>query len=64
VDLRIYDVSGRQVRGLTRQLYDAGTHELVWDGKDDLGRAAASGVYFLRMEAGGYRAARTVVLRR
>jgi hypothetical protein len=64
VDLRVYDVSGRQVRSLTRQAYDAGTHELLWDGRDDQGRAAASGVYFVRMESAGFRASRNLVLRK
>jgi hypothetical protein len=30
----------------------AGEHRLPWDGRDDHGRAAASGVYFIRFEAG------------
>jgi hypothetical protein len=64
VDLRVYDVSGRQVRSLARRVVDAGTHETTWDGRDDLGRAAVSGVYFVKMESEAFRATRTVVLRK
>ena len=30
----------------------AGQRELVWDGRDDAGRAVASGVYFVRAVVG------------
>jgi hypothetical protein len=32
----------------------AGRYEAPWDGRDDAGRACASGVYFYRLEAGGF----------
>ena len=31
-----------------------GRHEVVWDGRDDDGREASSGVYLYRLEAGPY----------
>ena len=31
----------------------AGAHELAWDGRDDGGRAAGAGLYFIRMTADG-----------
>jgi hypothetical protein len=52
VTLRIYDASGR----LVRTLLDGGAPRtgdvVVWDGTTDLGRPAASGVYFCRLDAG------------
>ncbi len=48
MELAIYDVSGRKVRSLFSGTRDAGTHTLVWDGKDDSGRPLASGVYLMR----------------
>ena len=32
--------------------FAAGKHTLCWDGNDDDGRAAASGVYFVSLETG------------
>jgi flagellar hook assembly protein FlgD len=29
-----------------------GSHSIVWDGKNDAGRAVGSGVYFYRLSAG------------
>ena len=53
VRVRIYDASGRLVRTLVDGTFEAGSHEVPWDGKDDRGTDVASGVYFYRMEAGG-----------
>jgi len=51
--LRIYDLSGRLVRTLLSDVLDAGTHEVLWDGRDDQGRAASSGAYFYRLGSAG-----------
>ncbi len=48
--LRIYDVAGRVVRALlVDEPLAAGYHDIVWDGRDDLGRPASSGVYLYRV---------------
>ena len=45
VRLSVYDVSGRLVRTLIDQgAMTAGDHEIVWNGQDQTGRAAAAGV--------------------
>ena len=55
VALRIYDAEGRLVRTLFEGASEAGEFSLTWDGRDDTGRGATSGVYFSRLEtaAGG-----------
>lgn len=50
--LRIYDAAGRQVRTLDRRGLGAGEQAIAWNGLDDTGRPVASGVYFVRMQAG------------
>lgn len=53
VALRIYDVSGRLVRSLVSGAVEgAGHHSLEWDGRDDAGAAAATGLYVVWLEAG------------
>jgi len=52
VRLAVYDASGRRVRELVRgELVAVGRHDVEWNGRDDLGRPVASGVYFARLEA-------------
>ena len=53
VDLRVYDVQGKQVNVLASGPYGAGEHQVQWTGADDSGRPLVSGVYFARMQANG-----------
>ena len=61
-NIRVYDVQGRMVRQLVDSYLAAGRRSVTWDGKDDTGAPVASGVYFLRLEAGGHFSTRSVNL--
>ncbi len=62
VDAAVFDVRGRLVRTLAAGgILPAGRHRLDWDGRIADGRAAASGVYFVRLEAGTMRQVEKVV---
>jgi hypothetical protein len=53
VRLDVLDVSGRRVaRLLEGQELPQGDHVVLWDGRDRSGLAVATGVYFVRLEAG------------
>lgn len=55
INLRIYDMAGREVRTLIAPAeYAAGKHAVVWDGKDNAGQAVASGQYIYRLEFGSF----------
>jgi len=49
VRLEIFDARGRLVRQLLDGNLPAGAHTVTWDGLDDAGRVAASGVYRARL---------------
>jgi hypothetical protein len=53
VEVDVFDAAGRRVRTLFRGEKQAGPHSLIWQGRDDAGRALPSGVYFARMRAEG-----------
>lgn len=53
VDLSIYDVRGRRVRSLVRGELSPGVHTQPWDGLDAAGRQVASGIYLVKLRAGG-----------
>ena len=54
VTIDVYSVNGEKVHTLVDGLpFPEGRHSLLWDGRDDAGRAVASGVYFYRIDAGG-----------
>jgi flagellar hook assembly protein FlgD len=62
VSILVFDVSGRKVRTLVDDVHEAGSKSVVWNGRDDRGQPAASGVYFYRMRAGSFMQTRKMVL--
>jgi hypothetical protein len=60
--LQVYDLAGRLVRTVLARRLGAGRHQVMWDGRDDEGRRAAHGIYFVRLRAGAMEARRKVVL--
>jgi hypothetical protein len=62
VRILIYDVRGSLVRRLVDQSMGAGEQRAVWDGADDAGRQATSGIYFVRMTAGTHVQTRKIVM--
>jgi hypothetical protein len=64
VKLAVYDVGGELVRTLTDESWPAGRHSLNWTGDDARGNESGPGIYFLRMEAVGFKATRKVIILR
>ncbi len=64
VSLTIYDALGRSVRQAVSGQQAAGSHEFVWDGRDDSGEAASSGIYFYTLRAGDFFQTRKLMLAR
>jgi len=58
INLRIYDITGREIVKLVDGYKDAGSHEITFDGAD-----LASGIYFARLSVdGGQSMVRKLVL--
>ena len=55
VDIEVYNILGQSVRQLFRGYRPAGVYQLAWDGRDESGRAAASGVYLVSAQMGSER---------
>ena len=53
VELTIYNALGQQMRTLAAGIHPAGAQAVVWDGRDQDGRSASSGLYFCRLEVEG-----------
>ncbi|HXF48333.1 MAG TPA: T9SS type A sorting domain-containing protein [Verrucomicrobiae bacterium] len=54
VKLEVFDLLGRSVVTLQDGSMSAGTHTVVWDGRDKTGRTVSSGVYLYRLQAGTF----------
>ncbi|HEY5133994.1 MAG TPA: T9SS type A sorting domain-containing protein, partial [Candidatus Krumholzibacteriaceae bacterium] len=62
VRLEVYDVSGRLVARLVDRDQHTGHYGIEWNGRDNLGKQAASGIYFCRLQAGKNVRSRKMVL--
>jgi len=52
VQLSVFDIQGRRVRTLENGRRTAGLHSLLWDGRDERGRAVSNGIYYVRLRSG------------
>ncbi len=62
VTLTVYNILGEEIIRLIDAEYPAGTHAVIWDGVDENGQPAASGIYLYRIVAGAVSASRKMVL--
>ncbi|MFN8588492.1 MAG: cohesin domain-containing protein [Candidatus Eisenbacteria bacterium] len=62
VRVAVYDLVGRRIRTLTDGTMSAGERTLVWDGRDDDGRAVAAGLYLVKMDTAGAKQSHRLVL--
>jgi hypothetical protein len=63
VRLRILDVQGRQLRSLVDERQAPGRdYAVTWDGRDDAGRALASGAYLVELAVDGRSQSRFITL--
>jgi flagellar hook capping protein FlgD len=53
VDLSVFDVQGRWMRRLASGNVPAGRRRVTWDGLDEAGHRAPSGLYVIRLRLGG-----------
>ena len=51
--LTVYNLLGREIVTLVNDFQSAGDHTVVWNGRDQRGRAVSSGVYLYRLKSGG-----------
>ena len=59
VELKMYDIRGREIETLISGIREAGAHDLDWNTGD-----LPSGIYLYRLKAGGYVETRKVILQK
>jgi len=64
VELAVYNMAGQRVARLIDGSREAGVYTVGWDGRDDGGRALASGLYLYRLRGSSHMAARKLLLLR
>ncbi len=64
VSLKIYNILGQLVRTLVNEPQEAGQYEVLWDGRNQDGSDAASGIYFCQLKIADVSQTRRMVLLR
>jgi hypothetical protein len=62
INLDIYNVKGQRVRSLINGSYNEGTHNCLWDAKDNTGNRVSSGIYFAVLSYQGNQLSRKLLL--
>ncbi|MCD6166789.1 T9SS type A sorting domain-containing protein, partial [bacterium] len=62
VTLEIYNLLGQRVRTLVDGAIDAGSHTVVWDGRDEFGKIVPTGIYLYRLQSADFVRVRKLVL--
>ncbi len=60
--LEIYNIKGQKVKTLKKAVLDKGNYHIQWDGKNDQGHKAGSGIYFYRLSTKDYLKIKKVIL--
>ncbi|KAA3662771.1 MAG: hypothetical protein DWQ10_01650 [Calditrichaeota bacterium] len=50
VILHIYNTCGQNIRTLVKQKLEAGYHNVVWDGRDNFGKAVSTETFFYKLQ--------------
>jgi len=61
VEIKVYDVGGRQVKTLVSEKLEPGYYKTHWYGKDNIGKKVSAGIYFIRMDTKGFESQRKVI---
>jgi len=62
VEIRIVDISGREIYSYQALNQAAGAHQFMWSGKDQSGRDVASGIYWIHFSAHDFHSVRKMTL--
>jgi hypothetical protein len=63
VELKVFDILGREVATVVDKYFEAGTHHIAWDSRST-GTALASGVYVYQIKTPGFTDAKKMILLR
>jgi len=62
VKIEIFNLLGQRLKILVDQVYNPGTYNVIWNGKDGMGSAVGSGIYVYRMRTKTFTSIKKMVL--
>ncbi len=64
VEITIYNTLGQAIRHLVNEACAAGSYQIKWDGRNDLGEQVSNGVYLYHLQAGNFTDTKKMILAR
>ncbi|MGE5681107.1 MAG: T9SS type A sorting domain-containing protein [Bacillota bacterium] len=64
VELKVFDLLGREVKTLLNDYYKDGNYSIRWNGDDNNGNSVCSGIYIYRMVSGSINMSKKMILLR
>ena len=64
VRITVYDILGHEIMSLADRKFEAGTHRIVWNGKNHSGQMVSSGMYLYHIDTGKFMKTRKMLLLR
>ena len=55
MELSVYNMVGQKIRALSSENLNSGYHSVIWDGMNDAGTQAATGMYFYTIRTGNFK---------
>ncbi len=62
ITLTVYNLLGQKVAIISDGIYQAGTHVVTWNGRNDQGSAVSTGVYFYQLNGQGFTITKKMIL--
>ena len=53
IDISIYNIKGQIINTLTQNEYTKGSHSIIWNGDDQMGKSVSSGIYYYKLNVNG-----------
>jgi flagellar hook assembly protein FlgD len=62
VTIRIYNLSGEEIRGFNENSLSPGTYSQSWDGSNSAGKKVGKGIYFIAVNQPGGRTIKKIIV--
>ncbi len=61
VSIKVYDITGREIRTLVDGMVKRGVYNITWDGRDNDGNIVPGGIYIYKMVSGDFKAEHRII---
>jgi len=53
IDISIFNIKGQKIKTLAHNEFTKGSHSIIWNGDDELGKPVSSGIYYYQLNVNG-----------